>query len=40
MHVSQHLHNLQVNNIHYDNEHFIVDNTVYHVKRGIKVSFP
>lgn len=40
MHVSKDLHNLQCNNVHYENEHFIVDNTVYHVKTEIKIPFP
>lgn len=40
MRVSKHLHNLQVNNVHNENEHLIVGNAVYCAKTKIKISFP
>lgn len=39
MHVSKHLHDFQVKNVHYENEPFMVDDTVYHVKTEIKIDF-
>lgn len=39
MQVSKHLHDFQVKNVHYENEPFMVDDTVYHVKTEIKIAF-